>query len=106
MISECNIYNILIFTITQFNYLEIDWDVDDMIIEINKYNKNKFKKNHIKLPNKVETIIYIMIANNMQTNEQTLYWYNKAYKNCVNNKELQEKIDLKLKELGSDNQSN
>ena len=38
----------------------------------------------------------------MQTNEQILYWYNKAYKNCVNNKELQETIGLKLKELGSD----
>lgn len=106
MISECNIYNILIFAITQFDYLEIDWTVDDMIKEINKYNKNKFKKNHIKLPNNVETNIYIMIAESMQTNEQTLYWYNKAYKNCVNNKELQEQIGLRLKEFGCDNQFN
>lgn len=105
MISECNIYNILLFTITPFNYLEVDWTTDDMIIEVNKYNKNKFKKNHIKLPNKAETSIYLMIANNAQTNEQAVYWYNKAYKNCVNNKEIQEKIDLKLKELGSDNQA-
>ncbi|MCX4366197.1 MAG: hypothetical protein OSJ70_10570 [Bacilli bacterium] len=102
MISECNIYNILIFAITQFDYLEIDWTVDDMIKEISKYNKYKFKKNHIKLPDKVENHIYIMIAENVQTNEQILYWYNKAYKNCVNNKELQETIGLKLKELGSD----
>lgn len=106
MISECNIYNILIFAITQFDYLEIDWTVDDMIKEINKYNKNKFKKNHIKLPNNVETNIYIMIAESMQTNEQTLYWYNKVYKNCVNNKELQEQIGLRLKEFGCDNQFN
>ena len=50
--------------------------------------------------------IYIMIAESMQTNEQTLYWYNKAYKNCVNNKELQEQIGLRLKEFGCDNQFN
>ena len=77
-----------------------------MIIEINKYNKNKFKQNHIKLPDTIETNIYIMMANNMQINEQALYWYKKAYKNCVNNKELQERIEVKLKELGADNQSN
>lgn len=102
LLSECNIYNILIFTITRFD-LEVNWTVEEMIIEINKYNKNKFKKNHINLPNNVETNMYIFIADNMQTDEESLYWYNKAYKNCVNNKEFQERIGLKLKELGFDN---
>lgn len=45
--TECNIYNILVYTITEFNYIEVAWTVDNMIVEIQKYDRNKFKKSII-----------------------------------------------------------
>ena len=100
LLKDCNIYNILVFNLTDFNREEIVWEVDDFIEEVEKYNKNKYKKNQIKLPVNIETNMYMMIAENMIKDERAEFWYIKTYRNCVNYKDLQEQIALRAKELG------
>lgn len=44
--------------------------------------------------------MYMMIAENMIKDERAESWYIKAYRNCVNYKDLQKQIALRAKELG------
>ena len=74
------------------------FDLEEVVSVINNYDKNKFKKNRLKIHNRIENRIYMAIASSYKAedNNSCKYWYEKAYKNAVNDKELQGKI---LKEI-------
>lgn len=71
-----------------------DFDLKEVVSVINNYNKNKFKKNRLKIHNRIENRIYIAIASSYkdEDNNSCKYWYEKAYRNAVNDKELQSEI--------------
>ena len=74
------------------------FDLEEVVSVINNYDKNKFKKNKLKIHNRIENSIYMAIASSYKAedNNSCKYWYEKAYKNAVNDKELQGEI---LKEI-------
>ena len=76
-----------------------DFDLEDVVSVVDNYNKNKFKKNRIKLPNSIENRIYNAIAESYkgEDEESSIYCYRKAYRNLVNDKELQSKIAKEIK---------
>lgn len=78
-----------------------DFDLEEVVSVINNYNKDKFKKKRIKLPNTIENRLYITIASCYKDEETSSckYWYEKAYRNAVNDKELQNEILKELKIL-------
>ena len=77
-----------------------DFVLEDVISVINNYNKNKFKKNRIKIPNSIENRIYNAIAESYEgkDEESSIYWYRKLYRNSVNDIELQNETVKKLKQ--------
>ena len=74
------------------------FDLEEVVTVINNYNKSKFKKNRLKIHSRIESRIYIAIARSYkdEDNNSCKYWYKKAYRNAVNDKELQSEI---LKEI-------
>lgn len=74
------------------------FDLEEVVTVINNYNKSKFKKNRLKIHSRIESRIYIAIARSYkdEDNNSCKYWYKKAYRNTVNDKELQSEI---LKEI-------
>lgn len=74
------------------------FDLEEVVTVINNYNKSKFKKNRLKIHSMIESRIYIAIARSYkdEDNNSCKYWYKKAYRNAVNDKELQSEI---LKEI-------
>lgn len=84
-----------------FGMPTVVFDLEEVVSVINSYNKNKFKKNQIKLPNTIENRIYISIAScyKDEDNNSCKYWYEKAYRNAVNDKELQNTILEEIKTL-------
>lgn len=87
----CNIATIIG---RQYGMLTDDYILEDVVETVNLYNKNKFKKNRLKLPVSLENRIYNNIAESYGEEHQSdrLFWYEKIYKNAVNDKELQESI--------------
>lgn len=68
-----------------------DFDIEDVILVMDAYNKNKFKKNKLKIPASLENKIYLTIAYSYGDDyiEEKQHWLKKAYKNAVNDKVLQ-----------------
>lgn len=71
-----------------------DFKLEEVVSVIYNYNRDKFKKKRIKLPNTIENKIYITIAScyKYEENSSCKYWYEKAYRNAVNDKKLQNEI--------------
>lgn len=92
----CNIATIIG---RQYGMPTDDYNLEDVVEIVNNYNRNKFKKNRLKLPASLENRIYINIAESYKEEHQSdrLIWYEKIYKNAVNDKELQESILKKIR---------
>ena len=78
-----------------------DFTAEEVILIIDAYNKSKFKNNRLKIPATLENKIYLLIANCYEDDnpEEKKKWLNKAYKNAVNDKELQSCILNMLNEI-------
>lgn len=95
MVNKCCIATIIG---NSFGMPTRGFDLEEVVSVINNYDKNKFKKNRLKIHNRIENRIYMAIASSYKAedNNSCKYWYEKAYKNAVNDKELQGEI---LKEI-------
>lgn len=91
MVNKCCIATIIG---NSYGMLTGGFDLEEVVSVINNYNKNKFKKNRLKIHNRIENRIYIAIASSYkdEDNNSCKYWYEKAYRNAVNDKELQSEI--------------
>lgn len=80
-----------------------DFDIEEVIIVMDAYNKSKFKKNRLKIPASLENKIYLTIAYSYGDDciEEKKKWLKKAYKNAVNDKDLQCEIIETLKEISN-----
>lgn len=95
MVNKCCIATIIG---NSFGMLTRDFGLEEVVPVIINYNENKFKKNRLKIHNRIENRIYMAIASRYkdEDNDSCKYWYEKAYGNAVNDKELQGEI---LKEI-------
>lgn len=78
-----------------------DYSLEDVIETVNTYNKSKFKNNRLKMPASLENKIYINIAESFgeERISDKLLWYEKTYKNAVNDDKLQEIILKKIRNI-------
>ena len=60
------------------------FDLEEVVSVINNYDKNKFKKNKLKIHNRIENSIYMAIASSYKAedNNSCKYWYEKHIKCC------------------------
>lgn len=74
------------------------FDIEEAVTVINNYDKNKFKRNRLKIHNRIENRIYMAIASSYKAedNNSCKYWYEKAYRNAVNDKVLQDEISKEI----------
>lgn len=79
-----------------------NFDLEEVEAKITEYNNKKYKKNTLRLPHNVENKLYVRIAEIYEKEKdinRSLEWCRKAFRNSVNNKELQEEIEEKIEKL-------
>ena|GEM_PF-2773271 len=101
LLSICHIENMATLALPIPLGIDIRWESDDCEAVIRKYEQNKFKGNHIRLPGIIETMVYINMANSFkdESNIKQKEWLERALYNCTGNKFLQNKIVEHIKSL-------
>ncbi len=94
ILTVCSIYNIAIISLPINIEVDISWEGDDCAKVLESYNRKKLNNKCIKLPSKIETAIYLNMANSCreENSEKQKEWLRRALFNSAGNKELQDKI--------------
>lgn len=71
------------------------WNLEECEKVVNAYCKKRYKTSRIKLPKEIETMIYLVVANSFEGDDEKdnrQKWRLRAYDNSNNFKEMQELI--------------
>lgn len=101
LFAKCSIYGLLIVVMNVNLEYCVEWKMEDCDRVINDYCKKRFKKNRLKLPKEIETMIYLKMADGYKEEgekEQRQYWVEKAYDNSNFSKEVQEIVKKSMAE--------
>jgi hypothetical protein len=95
LLKECNIYNIITAFFVGKIPDNIEWETADFLQAVEKYRKNKYRKASIKLPNAIELLLYLTLANSYKDDNDSVQqkvWLDIAYHNANNDGDIQKQI--------------
>jgi hypothetical protein len=101
LLCLCSIVNMAMLTLPIPIEVDICWDFDICDEVIKKYNRKKYDGKHIRLPNIIETMIYINMANSYKDEDadKQKEWLNHALFNSSGSKGLQDIIQKSIDSL-------
>lgn len=97
MLEKCHLANIVLASIPIDYSYQFSYTIEDVEKHIASYGKNKHKKKCIRLPRKIETIIYLRIAEISLSNEDLSSfqkYMDEAIYNSCGSKDVQEQMIL------------
>jgi len=109
MLEECHLANVVLAAVPVNYGYKFGYDITDVEKSIVNYNKNKHKKNSIRLPREIETLIYLRLAESSLENGDIVSFQkhmDEAIYNSCGSKEIQDQmIQSKNNQAAYDNHS-